>query len=81
MPAYLWNWARASLLEEAEVIKPNEALQFCPTCNAWPMALTAVETMRGWWRVGRFRCGRCKHEQDQVDMCQQRDPVPRTFRK
>jgi hypothetical protein len=42
MPAYLWSWARASLLEEAEVIKPNEACSFAPraTPGQWRSPLS-----------------------------------------
>ena len=45
------------------MIKPNEALRSCPACQAWPMALTAIETLRG-WRAESYRCGRCNYEED-----------------
>ncbi len=44
------------------VINPNEALLTCPACNAWPMALNAIETVRG-WRAVSYRCTRCNHEE------------------
>ena len=44
------------------MIKPNEALLACPACHAWPMALNAIETMRGWQAVS-YRCARCDNEE------------------
>lgn len=57
------------------MIKPTEALRACPACGAWPMALNAIETMRG-WRAESYRCSHCKFAEDRDLMSPLRGSVP-----
>lgn len=61
-----------------EVIKPNEALLAFPACHAWPMALNAIETLRG-WRAVSDRCARCNNEEHHDVMFPLNRPVQRSF--